>query len=134
MSTVQQMTAPQYRRHRLSKMRLVKIDPKQVRLRLDEVQQKYAHDIKETIEILQHDRIADELNDCTVALGEMALLYQLRQRGHFATESDMVRAVAKLKAEADDFLLRFLSQSCFISDDTRPTLTHDTMTHDLFPE
>ena len=65
-------------------------------------------------------------------LGEVALVYSLQQRGHLATEFEMVKAVEKTKAELEDFLTRFLTSTSSIIAPLPSECSFDTETEPLF--
>ncbi len=133
MSTVvRKMTAQHYIRQSRAKVKLVRFTPEQVRMNLEKAQQKYYHLVKDSIEIETHAHLSDELNDCVRGLGEVALVYSLQQRGHLATEFEMVKAVEKTKAELEDFLTRFLTSTSSIIAPLPSECSFDTETEPLF--
>jgi predicted transcriptional regulator len=133
-SVVRKMTAQNYIKQSKSKLRLVRFSPEQVKLNLEKAQRKYYDLVKDSIEIESHAHLSDELNDCVRGLGEVALVYSLQQRGHLATEFEMVKAVEKTKEELDDFLKRFLESTSGIIFSTIPECVIDTDTEPLFVE
>lgn len=133
-SVVRKMTAQNYIKQSKSKLRLVRFSPEQVKMNLEKAQRKYYDLVKDSIEIQTHTQLSDELNDCVRCIGEVALVYNLQQRGHLATEFEMVKAVEKTKAELDDFLNRFLDSTSSIISSLPSECVIDTDTEPLFVE
>lgn len=133
MSTVQKkMTAAAYRRQAAAKLTLVHSTPEQIRMNLEKAAQRYSDIVKDSIEIQSHVHLSDELNDCVRCIGEVALVYNLQQKGHLATEFEMVKAVEKTKAELDQFLNRFLESTSAIISSALPDFPIDNDTEPLF--